>query len=256
MPLNPRCLFAVPVLALGLSVACGGGQPSAPAATAPAASPVDAATAATISGRVVYGGPAPAPQVIRLDGDPTCLALQAGVERHAEDLLVGEDGSLLNAFVYVKAGLEHVRFPVPTEPVVLDQQKCRYTPRVLGVRVGQPLEVRNSDPLLHNIRSDSAINQPFNMGQPVAGLSFTRVFTTSEVMVPIKCDVHAWMQAWIGVVDNPYFAVTGADGRFTLPDLPPGTYTIESWHERLGTRTADVTIGPKDTQDVTFTYEP
>ncbi|MGE3274836.1 MAG: carboxypeptidase regulatory-like domain-containing protein [Vicinamibacterales bacterium] len=249
--------LAVSVCAAGLTVACGGSAPTEPAATsAPAANPVDPATAATVSGRVTYAGTPPAPPVIRLDGDPTCVELQAGEERHAEDLLVGADGGLINAFVYIKDGLDGYSFPAPTDPVVLDQQKCRYTPRVIGVRVGQPLEVRNSDPLLHNIRSDSEINQPFNMGQPVAGLSFTRVFTTREVMVPIKCDVHAWMRAWIGVLEHPYFAVTGEDGRFTLPELPPGTYTLEVWHETLGAQTRQITVGPKDSQDVTVTYQP
>ena len=111
------------------------------------------------------------------------------------------------------------------------------------------------DPLLHNVRANAEINQPFNQGQPVQGTRYTHTFSTAEVMVPMKCDVHAWMNAWIGVVDHPYFAVTGPDGAFTLPNLPAGTYTIEAWHEAAGTRTAEVTVTPQGTSTVALTFE-
>ena len=120
---------------------------------------------------------------------------------------------------------------------MLDQDKCRYTPRVLGVRVGQALQIRNSDPLLHNVRSNGVINQAFNKSTPVEGMSFNHTFATREVMVPFKCDVHGWMSAWVGVLDHPYFGTTAPDGRVVLGNLPPGTYTIEAWHESLGTQT-------------------
>ena len=142
-----------------------------------------------------------------------------------------------------------------SKPVVLDQQRCWYVPRVVGVRVGQPLEVRNSDPLLHNVRANSAVNEPFNQGQPVQGTRYSHTFATAEVMVPMKCDVHAWMRAWVGVVNHPYFAVTGTDGAFSIASLPPGTYTIEAWHEKLGTSTQSVTIAEKETKDVNFTFK-
>ena len=131
---------------------------------------------------------------------------------------------------------------MPTEPVVLDQDKCRYTPRVLGVRVGQPLQIRNSDPLLHNVRSNGVINQAFNKSTPLEGVSFNHTFATREVMVPFKCDVHGWMSAYVGVLDHPYFGTTAPDGKVVLGNLPPGTYTIEAWHETLGTQTQQVTI--------------
>ena len=141
-------------------------------------------------------------------------------------------------FVYVKDGLGSFGFPIPTEPVVLDQDKCRYTPRVLGVRVGQPLQIRNSDPLLHNVRSNGVINQAFNKSTPLEGVSFNHTFATKEVMVPFKCDVHGWMSAYVGVLDHPYFGTTAPDGKVVLGNLPPGTYTIEAWHEQLGTQDA------------------
>ena len=143
---------------------------------------------------------------------------------------------------------------IVTEPVVLDQDKCRYTPRVQGVRVGQPLSIRNSDPLLHNVRANGTINQAFNMSTPLEGVSFTRTFATREVMVPFKCVVHAWMTAYVGVLDHPYFGTTAPDGRVVLGNLPPGTYTIEAWHETLGARTQQVTIGAKESKDVSFTF--
>lgn len=243
---RPLLLATVTVLA----AACGNTPDPAPA---PASGP-DPATAATVSGRVRYDGPAPAAEVIRLDADKDCVALTGGDEQAAEFVVLGEGDALANVFVYVKSGLEKHTFPVPSAPVVLDQQKCRYVPRVVGVRVGQPLEILNGDPLLHNVRSESEINQPFNQGQPVQGMKFSHTFTTREVMVPMKCDVHAWMNAYVGVLEHPYFAVTGAAGTFRLPNLPPGTYTIEAWHERLGVQSSQVTVGPKESKDVVFTF--
>jgi hypothetical protein len=237
-----------------LSAACSGSSTPAPppAATAPS---VDPATAGTLTGRVVLDGAPPPAPVIRLDGDPKCLALAAGEERRSESIVVGPDQALLNVFVYVKDGLPPGFYPVPKTPVVLDQQKCRYVPRVLGVQVGQPLVIRNSDPLLHNVRSEGIVNQPFDVGTPIQGIEITRTFATREVMVPFKCNVHAWMQAWVGVLEHPYFAVTDANGRFSIPQLPPGTYTIEIWHESLGTQTQQVTIAAKGTSDLAVAYK-
>ncbi|MNC87666.1 hypothetical protein D3C83_34080 [compost metagenome] len=112
----------------------------------------------------------------------------------------------------------------------------------------------NSDPTLHNIHAIPKMNSEFNTGQPIQGMKFDHTFTAKEVMVPFKCDVHGWMNAYVGVLDHPYFAVTGADGSFELTGLPPGTYTIEAWHEKLGTRTQTVTIGEKQTSDVSFMF--
>jgi plastocyanin len=243
-----RILVAVLTLA---ATACGG---AAPPAETPASSAIDPATAATITGRVRFDGPAPGRDILRIDGDRQCVALNGSSEQPDDAILLGDDHALQNVFVYVKDGLGKQPFPIPSAPVVIDQQKCRYIPRVVGVRVGQPLEVRNSDPLLHNVRSASDINQPFNQGQPVQGMKYSHTFTTREVMMPIKCDVHAWMSAWVGALEHPYFAVTAAAGTFELADLPPGTYSIEAWHERLGVQTQQVTVGPKESHDVVFTF--
>ena len=242
------------VLFLLIAIACGGG--STPPPGAPAGPAVDPATAGTVTATVKFDGVVPPPKMMRLDGDPKCVSENGASERADESLVVGQNQALHNAFVYVKDGLGAFGFPVPAEPVLLDQDKCRYTPRVLGVRVGQPLSIRNSDPLLHNVRANGTINQGFNMSTPLEGVSFERTFATREVMVPFKCDVHAWMTAFVGVLDHPYFGTTTPEGKVVLANLPPGTYTIEAWHETLGTRTEQVTIGAKETKDVAFTFAP
>lgn len=253
-PPRRRSAAALALLAMAATIACGGGTSSAPAASN-ATTAVDPATAGTITGRVVLEGTPPKAQTIRVDGDKTCATLVPNAERQTETWVVGDGGGLANVFVYVKTGLEGRSFPVPAEPVVLDQQKCWYTPRVVGVRVGQSFEVRNSDPLLHNVRAQAEVNQAFNQGQPVQGVRYNHTFSTEEVMVPLKCDVHAWMNAWVGVVNHPYFAVTGPSGEFSLPNLPPGTYAVEAWHEAGGTTTGTVTVSAKGTATLSLSFK-
>lgn len=243
----------VALAALGLVAACGGAPPAAPAAaTAPL---FDPATTGTVAGHVVLDGSPPAAQTVRMDGDRKCAQLVPGGARRTESYVVGAGNALANVFVYVKTGLEGRSFPVPSAPVVLDQRECWYVPRVVGVRVGQPLEVVNSDPLLHNIRATATVNEPFNQGQPVQGMRYSHTYSTAEVMVPFKCDVHAWMNAWVGVVNHPYFTVTGPDGAFSLPNLPAGTYTVEAWHEAAGTQTGSVAVSAKGTATLDLTFK-
>lgn len=244
--------WAVTVAAALATAACGGSPPAAPAGVH--ATGVDPAQAATVTGHVRFTGAAPAAEFMRIDGDKGCVTLNGTDQQPAEAVLVGDDGGLQNAFVYIASGLEKHTFPIPNEPVVVDQQKCRYVPRVAGVRVGQPLQIRNGDPLLHNVRSDSAINQPFNQGQPVQGMVFAHTLTTREVMVPVKCDVHGWMRAWVGALEHPYFAVTDPAGAFALPALPPGSYTLAAWHEQLGTLEQTITIAARESRDVELTF--
>ena len=123
------------------------------------------------------------------------------------------------------------------------------------MRVNQPLQIINSDPTLHNIHALPKANKEFNNGQPIQGMKMTHTWETKEVMVPFKCDVHGWMNAYVGVLDHPYFAVTGKDGKFDLKTVPPGTYTIEAWHEKLGAMTQSVTVGAKETKEITFTFK-
>ena len=250
-----RCPYpavaAVLALALG-AVACGGGSPQQPAPAEPAvvANPVNPATAGTVSGTITFAGTPPAPRPIAMTSDPNCRP-QTGT---STETVVVSNGALQNVFVYVKDGLGDLRFPVPATAVVLDQQGCRYLPHVVGIQAGQPLEIVNSDPTLHNVHAIAEINREFNTGQPVQGMRHTHTFSTREVMVPFKCDVHGWMRAYVGVLDHPFYAVTAADGTFRLTGLPPGTYTVEAWHETLGTRTQRVTLGDADSQDVAFSF--
>lgn len=244
--------FLCVLLAAGCLAACSEPGASGPAGAAPA--PVDPATVGTIAGSVVFDGEMPPPDTIRLDGDPKCVTLAGGNERRTEDVVSGDGRTLQNVFVYIAGGLPPSIYPVPSTPVVLDQEQCRYVPRVLGIQVGQQLVIRNSDPLLHNVRAEGAVNEPFDVGTPIKGMEVKRTFATREVMVPFKCNVHAWMNAYVGVLEHPYFAVTDASGHFSIPGLPPGAYTVESWHERFGRRTQQVTVAAAKTSDLTLTY--
>src|SRR5262245_23148996 len=247
---------------LALSVvACGGSEPASkssapgsPAAT-PAGQKVDTATAGEIKGVVAFEGTAPKNEPIKMNADPVCLKEAKGPQSQ-ETWTVGGDGKTLgNVFVYVKDGLGNFVFDTPTESVKLDQKECRYHPHVFGVRVNQPVEIVNSDPTLHNIHALPKSNSEFNNGQPIQGMKMSHTFTAKEVMVPFKCDVHGWMNAYVGVLDHPYFAVTGPDGAFSLKSLPPGTYTVEAWHEKLGAQTQSVTLGAKETKDANFAFK-
>jgi plastocyanin len=245
-------------------VACGGGsksasntsdEPTSPAG-APAGQQVDMATAGDVKGAVTLDGMAPMNAPIKMNADPKCLALNKAPQAQ-ETYMVASDGkSLANVFVYVKDGLGNYTFETPTEPAKIEQENCRYHPHVFGVRVGQPLEIVNDDDTLHNIHAQPKGNAEFNNGQPIKGMKMTHTFTAKEIMVPFKCDVHGWMNAYVGVVDNPYFAVTDKDGKFELKGLPPGTYTIEAWHEKLGTQELKVTIAAKDSKEIAFTFKP
>ena len=250
-----RILGSSLVGAVMLAISCGGGPQQAPAApAAPVVNPVDPATAGSVTGIISFTGTAPARDVIKMAADPRCMP--EGGSASTEAVLVDTTGGLQNVFVYVKDGLGALRFSVPSEPALLDQKGCQYTPHVVGTQVGQPLVVINSDPTLHNVHAIPAANQEFNTGQPIQGMKHTHTFSTKEVMVPFKCDVHGWMRAYVGVLDHPFFAVTSADGTFSLKGLPPGTYTVEAWHETLGTQTQTVTIGASESKDVAFAFKP
>ena len=244
------------VIAAAAAIACGGGesQPASttpPAAPAPVTNPVDPGTAATITGTAMLEGKPPAPQPINLASDDYCVKQGSKTTR----TFVVDGNGLQNVFVYVKDGLGDLKFPVPTTPAVLDQRGCWYEPRVFGIQVGQPLNIVNSDETLHNVHAVPMANREFNRGQGLKGLKFTTTFTTPEVMVPFKCDVHKWMNAWIGVVPHPFYATSGSGGSFSIKGLPPGTYTIEAWHEKLGTMTQTVTVGAKETKPITFNFK-
>ena len=240
--------------------ACGGSKETSsttgepPAGTA-AGEKVDKSTAGSVKGTVALEGTPPKNEAIKMNADPVCIREAKGTQ-FQETYVVGDDGKTLgNVFVYVKDGLGNYVYDAPTDIAKIDQKQCRYHPHVFGMRVNQTLEIVNSDPTLHNIHAMPKANQEFNNGQPVQGMKMTHTFKAKEVMVPFKCDVHGWMNAYVGVLDHPYFATTDKAGTFELKDLPPGTYTIEAWHEKFGTQEQKVTLGPKESKDVTFTFK-
>ena len=236
-----------------LATACGGGKQAAPNGPPANAKRVDESKAGNLVGRVTIEGAVPANPPIKVAADPYCA--QANPNSATFENFVLSNGGLENVFVYVKDGLDTYYFDVPTEPVKLDQQACRYRPHVLGVRAGQKLAISNSDDTLHNVHALPAANTEWNRGQALKNMVDEKVFTAREVMVPFKCDVHNWMHAYVGVMDHPYFAVTHDGGAFELKNLPAGTYTVEAWHEKLGTQTQSVTLGEKESKTISFTFK-
>ena len=236
-------------VAVGLTaLVMGTAAATAQRGTAPAAAP------GTVVGKITYEGRAPRPRVVRMTSDPLCMPESKGGTL-SEVLVVGPGNGLQNAFVYVKDGLGTRTFPAPKTPVVLDQQGCKYMPHVIGIQVGQTLEVRNSDGTLHNVHAVPKVNREFNFGQPTKGMKSNRSFDKVEVMVPFRCDVHGWMNAYAGVLAPPFFAVTKSDGSFEIKGLPPGTYTVEVWHEKLGTQTTKVTVDGKGPATADISYK-
>lgn len=216
---------------------------------------VDAATAATISGVVHFSGKAPERVDIDMAQDPACT--MGSVEKNLSEQYVVNNGGLANVFIYVKSGLVG-NFAPPAKPAVLDQKGCRYVPHVVGAMVGQPVEFRNSDPTMHNIHptpdGTGAAAAGFDISQAPMGDPVQHVFPQAQLMLPIRCNNHPWMNAFVNVVDNPFFAVTGADGRFTIAGLPPGTYTLGAVHEKSGEQTLQITVAPRQSATAEFTF--
>ena len=215
--------------------------------------PVDEANAGSISATVNFEGTAPEPEAIDMSSEAQC-ADQHDSQPMTQHVVVNENGTLSNVYVHVSEGVdESLQFPTPQEAVTLDQVGCRYTPHVLGLQTGQTLQIENSDGFLHNINAQPSQNRGFNISQPVE-MSSTRTFPMAEVMIPLTCDVHGWMNAYVGVKDNPYFGVTGGEGTVSIDRLPPGEYTVEAWHEEYGTTTQTVTVETGATAEVSFTF--
>ena len=211
------------------------------------------AIAGTLTGKINFTGTAPQMEPISMNADPVCASLHSEPVL-TETVLTNPNGTLKNVFVYVKEGLEGKSFPAPTTAVTIDQNGCQYKPHIFGIQVGQPLEIINSDSTLHNIHSLAEQSKQFNLGMPIQGMKLTKKFEKPEIMVKLKCDVHPWMNAYIGVLDHPFYGVSGGEGTFEIKDLPPGNYVIEAWHEKYGVQTQNVTIsdGPASA-DFTFT---
>ena len=220
--------------------------------------PWDAALGtATVSGSVKFDGKKPRSRPIDMAGaDEKCAEMHGGKRLKPETVIVNGNGTLKNVFVWVKTGVEGWSFPMPKGDAMLDQQGCWYVPHVQGMRKGQTLSIKTSDPTAHNVHGYAKVNRPFNRSQPAGAANVNIKMRRDETSPPmkVKCDIHPWMNAYVGVVDHPYFTVTGDEGSFELPNLPPGTYTIEAWHEKYGVMEETITIGDGETKAVDFTY--
>jgi plastocyanin len=216
--------------------------------------PLTADAAGSITGTIKLDGPVPQRQAVEMSKDPQCQALNQ--DGRLDDVFLVKDGKVRNVFVYIKEGLGDQKFDIPAGSTThIDQVGCMFEPRVIGVMVGQEFEFRNSDPTLHNVHSLPSASRAFNNAMPMKGMTLHRKFTAPEVMVRIKCDVHPWMAAYVGVLSHPFFAVSGEDGTFTITNVPPGTYTIEAWHEKMGTQTASVTVADGSAANADFTFK-
>jgi plastocyanin len=213
------------------------------------------ALAGTITGSVVYTGTVPNLKPLSVAAEPICAKKHATIPNEA--LVLGTGNTMGNVMVHVVSGLPAGKsWPAPTSPVTMDQDGCQYKPHVMGIMVGQPFKVLNSDGILHNVHALPKVNQSFNMAMPPTRKEADHTFGKEEGMFVIKCDVHPWMQSYMGVFSHPFFAVTGPDGKFTIANLPAGTYEIEAWHEKLGTQKATVTVGASDTKTASFKFAP
>ncbi|HEX3748324.1 MAG TPA: carboxypeptidase regulatory-like domain-containing protein [Bryobacteraceae bacterium] len=247
--------------ALTLTGCGGGGTPApkadagaTPAASSGAATP-DMENGATITGKVSFDGKAPVMKTLDMSAVPACTAAHKTPAK-SEEVVVDDKGDVKNAFVWIKSGLPADKtWQVPTSAVQITQEGCMYTPHVLALMAGQNLDIKNGDPTNHNIHPMPANNPEFNQSQPPGAGDIDHSFARQEVMVPVKCNIHPWMRAYIGVVNHPFFAVTGDDGTYSIKGLPPGTYTIEMWQEKYGTQDQQITVGAKDSKTQDFTIK-
>ena len=211
---------------------------------------------ATITGKVAFTGTKPVMKDIRgqMDAVPMCVKQHEG-PIYSEDVIVNSNGTLKNVFIRVKDGLAPKTYPIPAAAVGLDQKGCVYAPHVIGLMVGQNLEIANSDSTNHNIHPLPKLNREWNESQPPQSEKKVKQFLKEEFMVPIKCNVHPWMRVYVGVSSHPFFAITGEDGTFTIKGLPAGDYTLEAWHERYGVQEIKIKVGEKESGSADFNYK-
>jgi len=244
-----RFLGFVAALAFALS-GCGShdrGEPS-PAAV------VDPATAGSIAGTATFEGVLPPAKPIDMSASPACV--QANPRPvFPQTAAMGDDGTVANVVVFVKDGLGNYRFDTPAETAVLQQKNCMYEPHVVALMTNQPFEIQNNDPTMHNVHPMPKRNRQWSTSQPAGSTALKSTFGRPEFAMPVLCNVHPWMRALVFVFDHPYYAVTSRDGNFELKNLPPGTYTIEAWHETLGTQDQTVTISPRESKRIVFTFK-
>lgn len=251
---NSIAYFAFAAALLLIAAGCSNESSNSSTAEPAPTQTVDPATTGSVSGSVRLAGNAPKLRPINMSAEPYCDKAHPTPVMPPE-VVVGADGALANVVVYVKgSALQDYQYPTPTQPVVLDQRGCMYEPHVLGLMVKQPLEVKNDDQTTHNVHALPNQNPEWNESQPIGAAPFEQHFDVPEMALPIRCNVHPWMNAYVFVFPNPYFATTGADGRFQIKNLPPGTYTVEAWQEKYGMEDQTVMVAPKQSQQISFTF--
>jgi len=226
---------------------------SANGASGAANAPAPASSGASVVGKVKFTGQLPQPAHVSMNSDPSCAKLHPGPAM-SQDFLAGSDNSLGNVIVFISDGLAGRTFDVPAEAVTFEQKGCEYAPHVVALRANQKLKMVNSDNTTHNIHPLPTNNREWNKAEP-AGSTMEESFPREEIAIPVKCNVHPWMKSYVAVFKHPFFAVTGKDGSFQLPNLPPGDYTIEAWHEKLGTMTQKITVTDGQTKSLDFTFK-
>lgn len=214
--------------------------------------------APAVTGMARLEGPRPRPRSIRMTekkGKPSDCRKLYKESLFDENLVVGKKGELANVFIYVSDGLKEKSYDPPKKSALMDQDRCMFKPRVQGIQVGQDFLMKNSDPLIHNVRSFSMRNRPFNIAQPPKTPDRKKVFKRKEKEIMIQCDFHPWMKAYLFVMDHPYFAVTNAKGEYSIKGLPPGKYTLTAWHEELGEQEAEITVDASGAAKAGFTFK-
>ena len=208
----------------------------------------------TITGTVKFSGTPPPPTPINFGAEKQCALVHGTTPPNVEDVVINSNGTVRDVLIYV-TGEVPGQYAAPTEPLVFEQRGCIFVPHVGAVMVGQPVEVRNDDPILHNVRAQSKLGQSFNVAQPVQGMKTAKVFQKPEIGMSLKCDVHFWMTAFLHILPHPFFGVTGEEGTVVIRNLPAGTYTLEAWHEKLGSQTHSVTVKDGETTPIEFVFK-
>ncbi len=253
MPRTSALLLCALVL-IGCKHAPAPAAPTTPASPAlPIAPPVNPATAGTISGVVRFDGQPPARIPIDMSADPACNL--PNLTNLTEQIIVTNQ-YLANVYIYIKSGAPSYT-AIPMAPSVpLNQKGCRFSPHVIAVQQGGSVIFSNSDATVHNVHTipDQPGNPSLDISEPANSASRTQVFSTPEVMLPVRCNNHPWMSAFINVAPNPWFAITGPDGKFTITGVPPGTYTLAAVHEKLGEKDVQITVPAKSAAQASFTF--
>jgi plastocyanin len=252
-------LFVAGVLLLAIFAAsCGHSENSEepgdrPAAVNSAAKPVDPATAGTVTGTVQFDGALPQMKNVNMASVPSCARLHSSPQM-AQDVVLGNNGTLQNVVVYLKGEFSQYAFPPATAPIQIDQSGCVYSPHVVALVTGEPLQITNSDATTHNVNAISTRRQGWNQTLAPGSAPIESSFAREEIPIAVKCNIHPWMKFYVAVLRHPYFQVTGNDGSFVLKNVPPGSYTLTAWHERYSSKERTVIVKPNSKQNISITF--